>query len=290
MTSLKLLINAIMGVESWPSFKGKVVMESLNRAFMYGESVFTTMRLKNGVMQDWDLHFDRLRRGVEFVYGPFTEKDEWITLFKNRLENKFQDLEGEKVVRLTVYREGERGLIRAGMMSVNDLKIHLSLSAFDKSRFEDKSLKLRTCPVNKRPLWWPSYLKSGNYLETILCQKLHMRPGDDDVLFLAQDDSVLESSIANIFVVRRNKLYTAPTGPNVLEGVMRKKVLDVALEYFEDFSETETSMEQLIKADAVFGSNSVRGLFLVDRIDDYEITYTEEILDKFKMLKHRVSL
>ena len=113
---------------------------------------------------------------------------------------------------------------------------------------------------------------------------------DDDVLFLSRDDTVLESSVANIFVVRHNKLYTAPAGPNVLQGVMRRKVLDVAHEYFDNAEETETTMEQLIRADAVFGSNSVRGLFLVDRIDDYEITYNQEFLEKFERLNYRVCL
>lgn len=265
-------------------------MEGLNRAFMYGESVFTTMRMINGVMQDWAPHFERMRKGVEFVYGPFTEGPEWVPLLKNRLEDKFHDLSGDKVIRLTVYREGERGVMRTGLNSITSLKIHLSASVFDPARFENKMLKLRTSPISKRPHWWPSYLKAGNYLETILCQKIFMRPGDDDILFLSQDDSVLEASVANIFVVRRNKLYTAPAGPNVLDGVMRRKLINVALDYFEDFSETETSVGQLIKADAVIGTNSVRGLFLVDRIDDYEITYTDNFLEKFQKLKARVLL
>lgn len=257
---------------------------------MYGESVFTTMRMIDGNLKDWDLHFDRLKRGVEFVYGPFTDGDEWKAKLKNRFEGVVQDLSGDKVIRLTVYREQARGLLRTGLISVQDLKIHLNHSVFDPARVDERPLKLRTCSISKRPHWWPSYLKAGMYLETILSQKMYLKPGDDDLLFLSQEDTVLESSVANIFIVRHNKLYTAPTGPNVLDGVMRKKVCSVALGYFEDFQESETTMEQLLKADAVFGSNSVRGLFLVDRIDDYEITYSEEFLEKFEKIKYRVML
>lgn len=255
---------------------------------MYGESVFTTMRMIDGVMKDWNLHFDRLRRGVEFVYGPFTDGNDWTVRLKNRLEGSFQDLSGDNVVRLTVYREQARGLIRSGLISVQDLKIHVNHSVFDPSRVDEKPLRLRTCGVSKRPHWWPSYLKAGNYLETILAQKTYLKPGDDDLLFLSQKDTVLESSVANIFIVRHDKLYTAPAGPNVLDGIMRRKVCDVALDYFNDFLEAETSMDQLLKADAVFGSNSVRGLFLVDRIDDYEITYKDDFIKKFEKLKRRV--
>jgi branched-subunit amino acid aminotransferase/4-amino-4-deoxychorismate lyase len=257
---------------------------------MYGESVFTTMRMINGSFQDWEFHFERLVKGIDFLYGPFTEQEDWKMVLKNRLEDKMQDLQGDKVTRIAIYREQTRGLLRIGLLSVSDLRIQMSHSALDHERYENKLIKLRTCPVIKRPQWWPSYLKAGNYLETIMSQKMFMKPGDDDILFLSDEDTVLESSIANIFVVRHNKLYTAPSGPNVLEGVMRRKLITVAVDYFDEVYESKTTMEQLLKADAVIGTNSVRGLFLIDRIDDYEIIYSEEFLDKFKRLKDRVFL
>ncbi len=248
------------------------------------------MRMQNGVLHDWEMHFDRLKKSSEFIYGPFTDKEDWITRLKTRLETKLSEFDGDKVLRITIYLEQERGILRGNLIASSDLRFHINSALFDPSRFENKMLKLRTCPISPRPHWWPSYLKTGNYLETILCQKIYMRPGDDDVLFLSQEDTILESSVANIFVVRHNKLFTAPTGPNVLDGIMRRKVIKVAQDYFDDFDEAETTMEQLLRADAIFGSNSIRGLFLVDRIDDYEISYTEEFLDKFLKLKNKVLL
>lgn len=264
--------------------------ESLNRAFMYGESVFTTMRMTDGVLKDWELHFERLRKGAEFVFGPFTDGDDWVAILKNRLEAKTMTLDGNKVVRLTLYREQARGLQKTSLVSVTDVKIHVSATPFEKERFENKMLKLRTCPVNKKPFWWPSFLKAGNYLETIISQKKFLQPGDDDLLFLSNDDTILESSVANIFIVRHNRLYTAPAGPDVLEGIMRRKVIDVAKDYFDSFEESAATVEQVYKADAIFGSNSVRGLFLIDQIDGHEITYNEQFMDKFELLKNRVSI
>ena len=123
-----------------------------------------------------------------------------------------------------------------------------------------------------------------------MSQKKFLQPGDDDLLFLSSEDTVLESSVANIFVVRHNKLYTAPVGPNVLEGIMRRKVMDVAHEYFDQVEESGANMDQVYKADAVFGSNSVRGLFLIDQVDGHEINYNEAFMTKFELLKNRVSL
>jgi branched-subunit amino acid aminotransferase/4-amino-4-deoxychorismate lyase len=262
--------------------------ESSNRAFLYGESVFTTMRMLNGRVCDWEYHFERLSKGIEFVYGPFKDGDDWLGHLKNRLENKWQGESGNRVLRLAAYSDQGRGVKRLSLMSVMDLKVSLISTPLDVSRFEGKALKLRTCAASQKPHWWPSYLKVGNYLETILAQKIFLRPGDDDLLFLSNDDTVLESSVANIFVVRHNKLYTAPPGPNVLDGVMRKKIIDSASDFFEDCIESETTIEQLLKADAVFGTNSVRGPFLIDRIDEHDLTYDENFLSKFDSLKRKV--
>jgi branched-chain amino acid aminotransferase len=246
------------------------------------------MRMIDGVVKDWSSHFERLRRGVEFIYGPFTEGSGWVALLKNALEAKYQNETGDKVLRLAVYREQSRGLLRSGVLSVSDLKIHLSVSPFDPSRGGERALKLRSCPGPVRPSWWPSYLKAGNYLETILSQKIHLKGDDDDVLFLSPRGMILESSVANIFIVKNHRLLTPPTGPNVLEGVMRKKVLKFSKEFFESAEEAEVSLEKAQRADAIFGSNSVRGLFLVDRLDDNAITYTEAFLQRFALLKDRV--
>ncbi len=259
--------------------------ESVNRAFMYGESVFTTLRMVNGRARDWDLHFDRLKKSAEFIYGPFSEGENWHTYFRDRLETRLGAEEGDKVIRLTLYREQERGLQIHGLASVFDLRLHTDISSYEPSKWEGKKFQLRTVPVNSRPSWWPSYLKTGNYLETILCQKKFLKENDDDVLFLSHDDTVLETSVANIFICRHDKLYTAPTGPHVLDGVMRKRVLGLASAIFHSVTEVDTLRSELLNADGIFGTNSIKGLFLISRIDDYEISASPAFLERFEKLK-----
>lgn len=261
--------------------------EASNRAFLYGESVFTTMRMIDSQVRDWNHHFERLKNGIDFVYGPFLE-DDWISTLKNKFEVRFNMESGNKVLRLTVFREQNRGAMRSTLISVNDLRVNLAVSDFDTTRSSSKILSLRTCAAPARPFWWPNFLKAGNYLETILAQKMYLKPGDDDLLFLSAEDTILESSVANIFVVKRNKLFTAPIGKNVLDGVMRKKIIDVALEIFEDFEEEETTLEQLWRVDAVFGCNSIRGPFLIGRVDEHEFNYDDAFQEKFDRLKRRV--
>lgn len=266
--------------------------ESVNRAFMYGESVFTTMRMVDGNLRDWELHFERLRKSAEYVYGPFREGDDWQLLLRDRLENRLEQEQGEKILRVTLYREQEkeRGLLTNRLVSLMDIKIHVDTHPFEPERWEGKNVHLRSVTASMKPSWWPSYLKAGSYLETILAQKKFITPGDDDLLFLSNDDTVLESSVANIFVCRHDKLYTAPAGPNVLEGVMRKRVLEHAPGIFSSVAEKESTLKEILKADGVFGTNSVRGLFLVSKIDDHEIATSTDFLERFVQLKQVLNL
>jgi branched-subunit amino acid aminotransferase/4-amino-4-deoxychorismate lyase len=259
--------------------------ENQNRAFMYGESVFTTLRVVNGNACDWEMHFDRLRRGVEFVFGPFNDGDQWSSLLKNRLELIFEQGDRDRLLRIAIYREASRGLKRGSMISVMDLRLNAQSQLIEHSI--GRLLTLRSAPAPVRPKWWPGYLKAGNYLEVILAQKVYLKPGDDDLLFVTADNLVCESSVANIFFVKGNKLLTPATGPMVLEGVMRKKVIDVANEFFDEVRVGELTLEQLKSADAVFGTNSVRGPFLLGRIDDSEFTYTTEFISTFERLRQR---
>jgi 4-amino-4-deoxychorismate lyase len=259
--------------------------DTLNRAFMYGESIFTTMLMINGKVRDWEHHFERFRKGVDYLYGPFTD-DEWVASLKNRLEYKIGQENGNKVLRLAVYREQARRSLRSAMISIMDLKIQMNVEVYEPR--EVKALSMRTVEGIARPQWWPSFLKVGNYLETILSQKIHLKPEDDDLIFTSPDGWVWESSVANIFCVRNNKLYTPPVGPNVLDGIMRRNVIEVGFDFFDDVIESAPTSEQLKKADAIFGTNSVRGPFLIGRIDDKSIEYSHEFVEKFEKLKARV--
>ena len=263
--------------------------ENTNRAFLYGESVFTTMRMQNSLVLDWDLHYDRLKRGVEFLYGPFSQGPDFDQELRTRLEARWQQESGDKILRLTVYRDQEqRGLIRTGNTSVYDLKISLMSSNWDPLRVNENPLSLRTCAAPERPEWWPSFLKTGNYLHVILAQKMIMKNGDDDLLFLSRQDTITESSVANIFLVRKGKLFTPPAGPQVLEGIMRKKVLDCYQDYFRDCDEDASELEQAYKADAVFATNSVRGLMMIGKIDDRDLHLDPETNEKLKQLAQRI--
>lgn len=258
-------------------------MDNSSRAFLYGESVFTTMRMISGEVKDWDLHFDRLKRGIDFVFGPIDDSL-WLP-FKLMIEEKTKRLSGSKALRVTVFARGDIGF-KPLKANLEELEVVITERPLPDLDLRPRRLKSVRRPG--RPNFWPSFLKAGSYLETLLTQKYMLNSGDDDLLFCDESGNIEESSVANIFIVQGTTLITPALGPNVLEGITRKKVLDVAPLFFDKTSEESISLNEKFHADGIFLSNSIRGIFLVDRIDDFEISYSEKFLKTFNELREMV--
>ncbi len=86
-------------------------------------------------------------------------------------------------------------------------------------------------------------------------------------LLVDADGAVLEASRANVFAVREGRLLTPPTDGRILPGVTRMRVLEIAAAMGIETDETALAREDLLSADEVFLSGSVRGIEPVDKLD-----------------------
>src|SRR5579875_523350 len=68
----------------------------------------------------------------------------------------------------------------------------------------------------------------GAYVNSVLAGDEARRNGHDEAIFLTQDGHVAEGATCNIFVVRHGKLITPPVTDNILEGITRASVMELA--------------------------------------------------------------
>lgn len=79
-------------------------------------------------------------------------------------------------------------------------------------------------------------------------------------LVLDDREHVLEASRANVFVVYDGALVTPPTDGRILPGVARQRATEVARAAGIDLREAEIPLQDLLRADEVFLTGSVRGV------------------------------
>lgn len=77
---------------------------------------------------------------------------------------------------------------------------------------------------------------------------------------ICDGEELLEAGWANLFAIHRNALWTPPADGRILAGMARAAVAEIAREEGVETYERPLAKEDLLEADEVFLTNSVRGI------------------------------
>lgn len=99
----------------------------------------------------------------------------------------------------------------------------------------------------------PSRAKiSGGYINSSLAKADAVRLGFDDALMLTSDGHLAEGSAANFFIVRDGKIITSPKYSEVLEGITRRTILELAVDLNIPVEEREIDRTEVYICDEAF--------------------------------------
>jgi branched-chain amino acid aminotransferase len=109
---------------------------------------------------------------------------------------------------------------------------------------------------------------TGLYVNSALAKSEAVLNGYDEAVLLSHDGHVAEGSAENIFLVRRGALYTPDPSQNVLEGVTRRLIMDVARDELGlKIVERSIDRGELYAAEEVFFTGTAVGIHYVSSID-----------------------
>jgi branched-chain amino acid aminotransferase len=113
---------------------------------------------------------------------------------------------------------------------------------------------------------------TGSYVNTALAVDAAHRAGYDDAIFLTQTGFVSEASAANIFLFRKGGLVTPPATADILEGITRDVVMELAeKELGMPTDKRDVGRTELYVADEVFLTGTGFQIAPVTEIDDRPI-------------------
>lgn len=114
----------------------------------------------------------------------------------------------------------------------------------------------------------PSRAKvNGAYVNSVLAKQDAIDAGYDDCIFLDASGHVCELSAANIFIVRGGVLITPSTASDLLEGINRDTVLQIAGRLGIETCEREIDLTELYIADEVFACGTSTYVASVKEVD-----------------------
>lgn len=113
-------------------------------------------------------------------------------------------------------------------------------------------------------------IKSGNYLNNAMAYQDARRRGAFEAIMLATDGTVAEATTSNVFWVRSGTLHT-PVDRGILRGVTRACVIELAERLGIPLDIGRYPKEDLLAADEVFITSTLKGVLPVHTIDDTKI-------------------
>ena len=108
----------------------------------------------------------------------------------------------------------------------------------------------------------------GSYVNSALASDEARRNGFDEAIFLTEEGHVAEGATCNIFLVRGGKLITPSPAENILEGITRNCVIELAhTELHLDVIERPVDRSELYLADEIFFTGTAVEIAPVTRVD-----------------------
>jgi branched-chain amino acid aminotransferase len=237
-----------------------------DRGFLYGDSVFETIRTYGGKPFALGEHLARLERSAERVFIPLPVPAE--TLAAEVKEGLLLAGNAESSVRIMLTRgTGPLGLDP-------DLAEHPSrvvlVEPFVPPPPEayEKGIEAIVVHAARAADATPAAgAKVANYLTSLLAIREARRRGAAEAFIVDARGSVLEGTTSNVFFVKGGELVTPPENAGILAGITRAHVLRAAEEIGVKTSLRDVGEAELLAADELFISSTLREILPVVRLD-----------------------
>ncbi len=108
---------------------------------------------------------------------------------------------------------------------------------------------------------------SGTYMNSALARKEANDNGFDEAILLSENGNVSEGSAENIFIIRDGVLVTPPITDDVLEGITRRTVIQIATDMGIKVIERSIDRSELYVSDEVFLTGTGCQVAWVNSID-----------------------
>jgi len=251
-----------------------------NRGFRFGDGLFETMRLYDGVILNIDYHFERLFHGMGMLQFdvPQNFSKEFIINQINQLLLKNSISENARI-RIMVFR-GNGNLYEIENNSPDFIIETFTLTG--KIELNEKGISMDIFPGAKKACDSFSNLKSNNGLPSAMARLFAKKNNLDDAIILNCYGRVCESSIANLFLVKDKNIYTPPLSEGCIAGTLRRWMLERFSSKEYKVEEKVISIEDLLNADELFLTNSIYLIKWIERFNDkiYKNNIGKEIFQK----------
>jgi branched-chain amino acid aminotransferase len=245
---------------------GEPRVSVFDRGFLYGDSVFETLRTYGGKAFALDEHLERLERSAERVFIPLPVPSAELAVEIDSAIQAAGNLESYVRVMLT-RGQGPLGLDPA--LAERPLRVIIvqPLQPLPPELYERGIAACTYRTERVVDATSAQGAKIGNYLISVLAMRQARQHGADEALIVDGRGQILEGASSNVFAVELGKLVTPPVEAGILAGITRAHLLELAAQLGIVVELRPIELDTVHSVDELFISSSIRELLPVVRLD-----------------------
>jgi branched-chain amino acid aminotransferase len=248
---------------------GEPVIRSNNPSYRFGDGLFETVCVWRGQIVLADFHFERLWNGMKMLdISPSIERttiEAWIleTCLRNGCAKAAR-------VRLSVSMSPEQE--RSSLFVVEAQSLDAQPAAYN-----EDGLRLFIYEEGWKAADKLANLKSSSAILYRQAARFAGKRGGDEALVMNHRGNLIESQVANLFIVKNDEVITPPLSEGCIAGVMRRFILEEMRGWWKQESlqpvESPISPAALSGCSEIFLTNAIRPVRWVGEIGSERYTH-----------------
>ncbi|NJL32038.1 MAG: D-amino acid aminotransferase [Phycisphaerales bacterium] len=253
--------------ETWVYLNGQflprsqAVMDIEDRAAMFADGVYEVTHYYRGKAFAMQAHLDRLHhslQGIEIAIPPMVDdlpgvSDELVHRNGHADGSVYWQVSRGPAVRKHVYPAGMKPTV---------LAISYPGKAWN-SQAPIPTARVVLCPDVR---WDFCCYKTLMLLPNAMAKNKAVQAGADEAVFY-RGDVITEGSSTNVFAVMDGKLFTHPANQNILNGISRQIVIELATQLDIPVVQQAVSVNQLKSADEIIITGTTTQVTAITHID-----------------------
>ncbi len=222
-----------------------------DRGFLFADGIYEVVRWYEGGFFDMDGHLIRMKRSMREIRIEWPEADEFPAIAGELIiQNSLLNLPA------LVYIQVTRGVARRSH-SFPSPPVPPTVYAFARGFNPDPDMIVKGIKtILKKDIRWSRCdIKSVSLLPNILSFQDAVEAGTLECIF-ERDGMITECAHSNVFFVKDGVLYTHPESDNILSGISRKNVIQIAKHEGIVVKEEAVSVKELQMMEEAFITNT----------------------------------
>lgn len=234
----------------------------MDRGFLFGDGVYEVVPVFGNKLLRLDEHLVRLQNSLNRISltNPHNH-DEWADIFSSLLDKNVGE---DRAVYLQISR-GAYAKRDLGIKPEYPPTVFAMVLQVVPPDLEVLSAGISVITVDDFR-WGACDIKSTSLVANVMLRQQATEANVDDAI-LIKNGMLSEGTASNVFVIKNNVLITPPTGHELLPGITRDLVIEIAKNNTILVEEREIREAELFDADEIWMTSSTREIAPVIRLN-----------------------